>query len=53
MGTLRRRDELLTQGSYYHPSHYSVDKPIVAGWAYEFVAQLNVVRESWTVLIDV
>jgi hypothetical protein len=51
--TLRRRDELLTQGSYYHPSHYSVDKPIGAGWAYQFVAQLNVVRESWTVLMDV
>jgi hypothetical protein len=25
----------------------------VAGWAYQFVAQLNFVRESWTALMDV
>jgi hypothetical protein len=25
----------------------------VAGWAYQFIAQLNFVRESWTAPLDV
>jgi hypothetical protein len=25
----------------------------VAGWAYQFIAQLGFVRESWTALVDV
>src|SRR5215207_2529253 len=33
---------------YYHPSRHSAGQPIVAGWAYQFVAQLGFVRESWT-----
>ena len=42
------------RGYYYHPSrHYSAGQPIVAGWAYQFVAQLNFVRESWTAPVDV
>ena len=53
MGSLRRRDESLTQGYYYHPSRHSAGQPIVAGWAYQFVAQLNFVRESWTAPVDV
>ncbi|HKH35699.1 MAG TPA: NF041680 family putative transposase [Rubrobacter sp.] len=36
------------RGYYYHPSRHSSGQPIVAGWAYQFVAQLNFVRESWT-----
>ncbi len=36
------------RGYYYHPSRHSAGQPIVAGWAYQFVAQLNFVRESWT-----
>ena len=28
-------------------------QPIVAGWAYQFVAQLNFVCESWTAPVDV
>jgi hypothetical protein len=41
------------RGFYYHPSRHSAGKPIVAGWAYQFVAQLNFVRESWSAPMDV
>ncbi|HSK98880.1 MAG TPA: transposase [Rubrobacteraceae bacterium] len=41
------------RGFYYHPSRHSVGQPIVAGWAYQFVAQLGFVRESWTAPVDV
>src|SRR5918992_3845159 len=40
------------RGYYYHPSRHSAGQPIVAGWAYQFVAQLNFVRESWTAPVD-
>jgi hypothetical protein len=38
------------RGYYYHPSRHSAGQPIVAGWAYQFIAQLNFVRESWRAL---
>jgi hypothetical protein len=41
------------RGYYYHPSRHSAGQPIVAGWAYQFIAQLNFVRESWSALMDV
>src|SRR3954447_13222446 len=41
------------RGFSYHPSRHSAGQPIVAGWAYQFVAQLNFVRESWTAPVDV
>jgi len=41
------------RGFYYHPSRHSEGQPIVAGWAYQFIAQLNFVRESWTAPVDV
>jgi hypothetical protein len=41
------------RGFYYHPSRHSAGQPIVAGWAYQFVAQLNFARESWTAPVDV
>jgi hypothetical protein len=41
------------RGYYYHPSRHSAGQPIVAGWAYQFTAQLNFVRESWTAPVDV
>ena len=41
------------RGYYYHPSRHSAGQPIVAGWAYQFVAQLGFARESWTALVDV
>jgi DDE superfamily endonuclease len=40
------------RGYYYHPSRHSAGKPIVAGWAYQFVARLNFVRESWSAPVD-
>ncbi len=41
------------RGFYYHPSRHSAGQPIVAGWAYQWIAQLNFVRESWTAPMDV
>jgi hypothetical protein len=41
------------RGFYYHPSRHSSGQPIVAGWAYQFVAGLNFARESWTAPVDV
>ena len=41
------------RGYYYHPSRHSAGQPIVAGWSYQFIAQLGFVRESWTAPIDV
>src|SRR5919112_1870177 len=38
---------------YSHPPRHSAGQPIVAGWAYQFVAQLGFVRESWTAPVDV
>src|SRR5215212_10736505 len=47
------RSAALSQGYYYHPSRHLAGQPIVAGWAYQFIAQLNFVRESWTAPLDV
>ena len=33
---------------YYHASRHSAGQPIVAGWAYSWIAQLSFARESWT-----
>jgi hypothetical protein len=41
------------RGYYYHPSRHSAGQPIVAGWAYQFIAQLGFIRESWTAPVDV
>jgi hypothetical protein len=41
------------RGFYYHPSRHSAGQPIVAGWAYQFIAQLDFARESWTAPMDV
>ena len=35
------------RGYYYHPSRHSAGQPIVAGWAYQFIAQLSFARDSW------
>ena len=34
------------RGYYYHPSRHSAGQPIVAGWAYQWVAQLGLTRDS-------
>ncbi len=41
------------RGYYYHPSRHSAGQPIVAGWAYQFIAQIGFARESWTAPVDV
>ena len=41
------------RGFYYHPSRHSAGQPIVAGWAYQWLAQLSFTRDSWTVPLDV
>jgi len=40
------------RGYYYHPSRHSAGQPIVAGWAYQFIAGLDFARESWTAPVD-
>lgn len=41
------------RGLYYHPSRHSAGQPIVAGWSYQWVAQVGFARDSWTVPVDV
>jgi hypothetical protein len=41
------------RGLYYHPSRHSAGQPIVAGWAYQFIAQLSFERDSWLAPMDV
>jgi hypothetical protein len=40
------------RGYYYHPSRHSAGQPIVAGWAYQWIAQLGFDRDSWTAPVD-
>jgi hypothetical protein len=40
------------RGYYYHPSRHSAGQPIVAGWAYQLVAQLGFERDSWMAPVD-
>jgi hypothetical protein len=40
------------RGFYYHPSRHSAGQPIVAGWAYQWLAQLGFERDSWTAPVD-
>ena len=40
------------RGLYYHPSRHSAGQPIVAGWAYQWIAQLSFERDSWTAPVD-
>jgi|SRR5829696_1468869 hypothetical protein len=37
---------------HYHPSRHSAGQPIVAGWAYQLVAQLGFFRNSWVAPVD-
>jgi hypothetical protein len=41
------------RGFYHHPSRHSAGKPIVAGWNYSWIAQLNWSRDSWTAPVDI
>jgi hypothetical protein len=40
------------RGYYYHPSRHSAGKPILAGWAYPWLAQLSFAHDSWTAPLD-
>ena len=37
---------------YYHPSRHSAGQPIIAGWAFQWIAQLSFDRDSWTAPVD-
>ncbi len=41
------------RGFYYHPSRHSAGQPIVAGWSYQWLAQLSFTWDSWTAPLDV
>jgi hypothetical protein len=40
------------RGYYYHPSRHSAGQPIIAGWAWPWIAQLGFERDSWTAPVD-
>jgi hypothetical protein len=40
------------RGYYYHPSRHSAGQPIIAGWAFQWIAQLSFERDSWTAPVD-
>ena len=40
------------RGFYCHPSRHSAGQPIVAGWAYQFIAQIGFAGESWVAPVD-
>jgi DDE superfamily endonuclease len=40
------------RGDYYHPSRHSAGQPIIAGWAFQWIAQLGFDRDSWTAPVD-
>jgi hypothetical protein len=40
------------RGYYYHPSRHSAGQPIIAGWAYQWIAGLSFARDSWTAPVD-
>ena len=40
------------RGLYYHPSRHSAGQPIIAGWAFQWIAQVGFARDSWTAPVD-
>jgi hypothetical protein len=40
------------RGFYYHASKHSAGQPIVAGWSYQWITQLNWAKDSWTAPMD-
>jgi hypothetical protein len=44
--------EASPERGYYYPSRHSAGQPIVAGWAYQLVAQLGFERDSWVAPVD-
>ena len=41
------------RGFHYSASHHSAGQPIVAGWSYSWISQLNWAKDSWTAPMDV
>ncbi len=41
------------RGYYYSASKHSAGQPIVAGWSYQWICQLNWAYDSWTAPLDV
>ena len=41
------------RGYYYSASKHSAGQPIVAGWSYQWICQLNWASDSWTAPLDV
>jgi DDE superfamily endonuclease len=41
------------RGFYYSTSKHSAGQPIVAGWSYQWICQLNGASDSWTAPMDV
>jgi DDE superfamily endonuclease len=41
------------RGFYYSASKHSAGQPIVAGWSYQWVCQLNWAPDSWTAPMDI
>ena len=41
------------RGFYHHPSRHSAGQPIVAGWSFQWLAQLSFTRDSWTAPLSV
>ncbi len=41
------------RGFYYSASKHSAGQPIVAGWSYQWITQLNWAPDSWTAPVDV
>ena len=37
---------------YHHSSRHMKGKPVVAGWAYQLIAQVSFERDSWTAPLD-
>ena len=40
------------RGFYYSASKHSAGQPIVAGWSYQWIAQLDLAADSWTAPMD-
>src|ERR1019366_6907183 len=40
------------RGFHYSASKHSAGQPIVAGWSYQWICQLNWAPDSWTALVD-
>jgi hypothetical protein len=40
------------RGFYYHASRHSAGQPIVAGWSYQWISQLDWAADSWTAPLD-